>query len=172
MDIPKPARGMIINYSYLWHSEAQQGREEGRKDRPSVVVLADKKGMVIVAPITHTRPQAGATAIEIPAQLKKSAGLDHERSWIVTNDVNYFNWPGHDLRRIAGRKGQSVVHGQLPPDFTKQVVQTVDAQMQKRQVKAVNRDDPPPKKHWGKKAEKPSKPKPPPPPSKDRGRSR
>ncbi len=74
-----PQRSQIINYSYLWHREQSQGAEEGSKNRPCVVVLTLKDGRVLVTAITHTQPQKGTQAIEIPAQLKKQAGLDHEK---------------------------------------------------------------------------------------------
>ena len=40
MAIPEPEQGLVINYTYLWHHEHAAGHEEGRKDRPSVIVLA------------------------------------------------------------------------------------------------------------------------------------
>src|SRR5882724_7975187 len=40
MPIPTPEPGLVISYAYLWHQEHEAGREEGRKDRPSVIVLA------------------------------------------------------------------------------------------------------------------------------------
>jgi hypothetical protein len=36
---PVPRPGLVIRYSYLWESEARQGREEGVKDRPCAIVL-------------------------------------------------------------------------------------------------------------------------------------
>ena len=172
MRIPDPKEGLVINYSYLWHREAQTGAEEGRKDRPCAVVLATHDNRVIVAPITHSEPVAGTRSIEIPPQIKKIIGLDHERSWIVTNDVNYFTWPGEDLRPINRRTPATISYGTLPDNFTKQIVADVRDQMQRRLTKSVNRDEAPLKKDWGKKAAKPLKPKLPPPPSKDKGRSR
>jgi hypothetical protein len=40
MPIPNPEPGLVISYAYLWHHEHRAGREEGQKDRPSVIVLA------------------------------------------------------------------------------------------------------------------------------------
>ena len=40
MPIPNPEPGLVISYAYLWHREHQAGREEGQKDRPTVIVLA------------------------------------------------------------------------------------------------------------------------------------
>ena len=182
---------MVIHYSYLWHREAQAGQEEGRKDRPCAIVLATKDNRVVVAPITHQEPVAGSRAIEIPQQIKKTLGLDHERSWIVTNDVNYFTWPGSDLRPIDRKQPDKIAYGTLPPNFTKQVLVDVREQMQQRQVKTVSRDEPKPvsagwKKTgeasekpetpkslaWSKKADRSPEPKKPPSPSRGRGRSR
>ena len=60
MPIPTPEPGLVISYAYLWHHESQAGQEEGRKDRPSVIVLAverqaDDATLVTVLPITHKR---------------------------------------------------------------------------------------------------------------------
>jgi len=58
MGLPTPEPGLVLNYAYLWHDEHRAGREEGRKDRPSVIVLcatreADRAVIVTVLPITH-----------------------------------------------------------------------------------------------------------------------
>jgi PemK-like, MazF-like toxin of type II toxin-antitoxin system len=98
---PKP--GLVIRYAYLWRDEADDGREEGAKDRPCVVVLAvqtgeDGRHVVTVAPITHSAPRAAGEAVEVPRATKARLGLDGERSWIVVSEVNRFVWPGPDLR--------------------------------------------------------------------------
>ena len=59
MPIPNPEPGLVISYAYLWHHEHQAGREEGQKDRPSVIDLAivreaDGAIVVTVLPITHS----------------------------------------------------------------------------------------------------------------------
>jgi len=38
--LPAPVPGLVIRYSYLWHSEHLAGREEGEKDRPCAIVAA------------------------------------------------------------------------------------------------------------------------------------
>jgi hypothetical protein len=58
-DHPEP--GLILNYAYLWHDEHRAGLEEGRKDRPNVIVLSitresDDAIIVTVLPITHAAP--------------------------------------------------------------------------------------------------------------------
>src|SRR6266581_2662071 len=73
MPIPNPEPGLVISDAYLWHREHQAGREEGRKDRPTVIVLAvereaDGATIVTVLPITHNPPADPASAVRIPCR--------------------------------------------------------------------------------------------------------
>jgi hypothetical protein len=125
MPIPSPEPGLVISYAYLWHREHQAGQEEGRKDRPSVIVLAlerqsDNALIVTVLPITHVAPADPASAIEIPWAVKQHLGLDHARSWIVVSEGNEFLWPGYDLRRRPDRDRYDF--GFLPPRLFARVI--------------------------------------------------
>jgi hypothetical protein len=119
--LPAPIPGLVIRYSYLWHSEHLAGREEGQKDRPCAIVAAlrpaDDAGetRALVLPITHSPPAQGVTAVEIPARVKERLGLDADRSWIVLSEWNEFIWPGPDLRRAPGSDDSSTAYGMLPP---------------------------------------------------------
>jgi hypothetical protein len=118
--LPKPVPGLVIRYSYLWHSEHLEGREEGQKDRPCAIVaaiVADEHGndRVLVLPITHSPPNHASLAVEIPAKVKQRLRLDDARSWVVLSEWNEFIWPGPDLRRVPGADDSSVVYGMLPP---------------------------------------------------------
>lgn len=123
MSLPKPQPGLVIRYSYLWHGEFLEGREEGQKDRPCAIVLAVEcpsrtgRPSVVVLPITHTPPQDSALAVEVPQPTKNRLGLDFERSWIILSESNEFFWPGPDLRRSKGKDDMSVAYGLLPPAF-------------------------------------------------------
>jgi len=73
MPIPKPEPGLVISYAYLWPDEHQAGQEEGRKDRPSVIVPgvereADGATVVTVLPITHS--PAGRNAVRLPSDIR------------------------------------------------------------------------------------------------------
>lgn len=66
----EPKVGWVFRYSYLWHSQHLQGREEGEKDRPALVlaiVATLEKGapVVRVLPITHSPPSDPSEAIEL-----------------------------------------------------------------------------------------------------------
>src|SRR5215472_14680139 len=105
MPIPNPEPGLVISYAYLWHNEHEAGRDEGQKDRPSVIVLAverkaDGATVVTVLPITHSAPVDPALAVEIPMPIKQHLGLDDDPSWIIVSEGNEFIWPGYDLRKL------------------------------------------------------------------------
>ncbi len=124
MALPDPVPGLVIGYAYLWRNEARRGLEEGRKDRPCVIVLSvqshEGQTIVTVAPITHTPPASPDIAVEIPAETKRRLGLDSERSWIIAADLNRFIWPGVDLRPTARGK-HAYAHGLLPAALYTQV---------------------------------------------------
>jgi hypothetical protein len=126
MPIPNPEPGLVISYAYLWHHEHRAGREEGQKDRPSVIVLAvereaDDALVVTVLPITHHPPAHPDLAVEIPLPVKRHLGLDDDRSWIVVDEGNEFIWPGYDLRKLPHEDRYD--YGFLPPRFFNQVLE-------------------------------------------------
>lgn len=142
MEIPEPRPGLVIRYSYLWRDEARQGREEGVKDRPCVVVLAvDGEGSAIrvrVAPVTHTPPRSSADAVELPAATKQRLGLDEAPSWIVTTETNVFTWPGPDLRPADPRRA---VFGLIAGETFRNVRDSILANIRRRRAHAVERDE-------------------------------
>lgn len=109
--------GWIFRYAYLWSWQHREGREEGDKDRPCLVlaiVAMDHEGIPIVRalPITHVPPADPAAAVEIPTDIKRRLNLDDERSWIVLTESNRFVWPGPDVRPLESATGY---FGPLPP---------------------------------------------------------
>lgn len=124
MAIANPEPGLVVSYAYVWRREYEAGQEEGRKNRPCVIVLSVEKRnsgtRVTVAPITHTPPQAGTPCLEIPLRVKQHLGLDDARSWVILDEVNEFMWPGYDLRPIPGKQGD-VAYGFLPPRLFDQI---------------------------------------------------
>lgn len=144
MALPDPEPGLVISYAYLWRHEQRQGRDEGRKDRPCVIVLAvrAKEGgrvNVTVAPVTHTPPVADDEAIELPEAVKASLGLDGDRSWVVVAEVNQFDWPGFDLRPLR-RRGARIDFGFVPPRLYDRIVAAILRRAAAGRVAHVNRD--------------------------------
>ena len=120
MPLSRPVPGLVVRYSYLWASEHLEGREEGRKDRPSAIIAAvrteDVEAVrVLVLPITHRPPEDARFAVEIPAIVKRRLRLDGAQSWVVISEWNDFIWPGPDLRRLPDGAKSTVAYGMLPP---------------------------------------------------------
>src|SRR6266700_6308739 len=131
MALPEPEPGLVISYAYLWHPEHESGQEEGRKDRPSVIVLAaertrDRATVVTVLPITHRAPDEPTAAVEVPPAIKQLLGVDLERSWVVVKEGNEFVWPGYDLRTVPGNPTR-YDYGFLPPRFFNQLLKAFGA---------------------------------------------
>ena len=102
--------GWIFRYAYLWYWQHREGRDEGDKVRPCLVlaiVTTTEEGapVVRVLPITHAPPADPADAIEIPAMTKARLGLDEARSWIVLTESNRFAWPGRTCGPSIAKPG-------------------------------------------------------------------
>ena len=144
MSLPTPEPGLVIPYAYLWRHEHRKGQEEGRKVRPSVIVLAvqSPKGgapRVTVAPITHTPPAKDGEAIELPPRVKQALSLDDDRSWIMLDEVNQFTWPGYDIRPLPGTKDR-FAYGFIPPKLYDTVISRILALAAARRVAEISRD--------------------------------
>jgi hypothetical protein len=134
LEPPKP--GDVIRYAYLWADEHRRGREEARKDRPSLVLAvavrnADGQVEVLVLAVTHSPPVHGKDAVALPLAVKRRLKLDDEAAWIVTTEANAFVWPGPDLRPIPGRS--SVVYGRIPADLLREVARAYLANRNRQQ---------------------------------------
>lgn len=117
----QPRLGLVIHYKFLFSHEAQAGIEEAREFHPCAIVGGRRNEHgnleVRLMPISHTPPYGDVPAIELNHKVKAHLGLDTERQWLKTNEVNRFEWPGLESDVIevpAGpKKGQSS-YGTLP----------------------------------------------------------
>jgi hypothetical protein len=145
VSLPEPSPGLVIGYAHLWHGEARQGREEGAKDRPCVIVLSTTRNefgnTVTVAPVTHRPPLDPGAAVELPAATKRRLGLDAERSWVVVSEVNRFRWPGPDLRPIVGTDPPRFGYGLLPARLFLRIRQRLIDMASSRGAPVVRRSD-------------------------------
>lgn len=141
MPLPKPEPGLVIRYDYLWLGETASARTSG-KERPACLVatLDDETDpqLVLILPITHSRPKAGTVGVEIPQVVKKHLGLDAARSWIVISEANVDFWPNAGLAPLPGKRGV-YAYGYLPPRLFEIVRDGFVALLENRRAKLVRR---------------------------------
>lgn len=134
---PKPQGGLVIRYDYLWIDEERGGREEGSKERPCAVVVAIEEPLrAVICAITHTRPADPANALEIPAKVKAHLGLDADRSWIVTDEVNIVDWDDPGI--VPNSQGQWA-YGFVPPALARRIAEDVTRKSKQRTLEIVDR---------------------------------
>lgn len=141
-----PERGSVIRYSYLWADDSARGREEGRKDRPALVLAlsvreSDGKTEVLVLAVTHTPPAGADDAVAFPHDIKRQLGLDDTPSWIVTTEANAFFWPGPDLRPVPGRTPTTMIYGRVPSGLLKQVARSYLANRDRQRSRRIPRTE-------------------------------
>ena len=146
MSLLPPQRGDVIRYAYLWADETARGREEGRKDRPAIVlalsVLTEESRVrVLVVAVTHTPPRNAADAVPFPTDLKRSIGLDDRAAWIVTTEANAFSWPGPDVRPVPRRSPHTVIYGRIPEGLLRRIAESYLANRKRQKAPVVSRVD-------------------------------
>lgn len=119
-----PAAGQVFDYHYLWKWQADRGETEGRKKRPScvVIVVADRAGhhVMFIAPITSKAPDPGRTALEIPETEARRAGLDANlRLWVILDELNA------DILEASYTLEDRSARGSFSPAFTAAILRGV-----------------------------------------------
>ena len=89
-------------------------------------------------PITHTPPLKDEDGIEIPQATKRRLGLDTQRSWIITTELNQFNWPGPDIRPTPSGE---YLYGYLPEKLMRLVIDQVKRHARNNKLKTVPRTE-------------------------------
>jgi mRNA-degrading endonuclease toxin of MazEF toxin-antitoxin module len=138
---PDPQIGDIVRYDYLWRDEQKDGRQEGRKDRPCAVIVARRRTdtgafEILLAPITHTPPRTPSMAIAIPVQAKGLTGLDDNRSWLLTSEVNQVAWS--DAGIVPAAKGKWL-YGSLPRGLAMKAVFDIKERRERGDLAVVDR---------------------------------
>ena len=152
----------MVRYDFLW-KEQQRAGIEGGKDRPCAIVMTtaerpDGSKDVLLCAITHSPPGKSETAVKIPPAVAKHLGLDHEQSWIKTDQVNRLTWEkGRIPYGISQAHKGEWSFGMIPRGLGEQVFAQVREKARSRTLAAVDRDIPPPK-DWGQEKPAPAQP--------------
>jgi hypothetical protein len=144
LNLARPERGSVIRYAYLWADEHRRGREEGRKDRPALVLALsvrtdDGQSEILALAITHRPPSQPSDAIALPSAVKRRLKLDDDASWIVTTEANAFVWPGPDIRPIPNRTPPRVVYGRIPDALLSDVARSFLANRKRQRAQMISR---------------------------------
>lgn len=120
----------------------EAGEESGRKVRPCAVVVALKVSTgdtkVAVVPVTHSKPPASRTAVEIPHEVKSRLGLDAAKSWVICDEANEFTWPGFDVAKTPSGEPS---FGFLPRALVERIRSELSAARARGALKRVPRDE-------------------------------
>lgn len=124
MTVDFPKVGQIIEYHYLWKWQAEKGETEGRKKRPSRVVLVvkDQAGnhLLFIAPITSKEPVTGRQAVSIPDTEARRANLTRDkRLWIMIDELNV------DVLEKSYTLEDRTARGQFSQAFTDKLIRAV-----------------------------------------------
>jgi hypothetical protein len=149
MHVPdEPPIGNLVAYEYLWLSQENK-RNDGAKVYPVALIFAKK----IIASVTlayavgmsHKPPYASQKAIEVPKKLKRHLGLDEDRSWICTDQLNEFTWSGPDLRpaewlsKLPSARNSCII-GALPNNWFALVKQDVIENLKLKRATIIHRN--------------------------------
>jgi hypothetical protein len=119
-----PAAGQVFDYHYLWKWQYDRGETEGRKKRPScvVIVVTNQAGqhVMFIAPITSKAPDQGRTALEIPETEARRARLDSDLPlWVVLDELNA------DILETSYTLEERSPRGSFSPAFTDAILRGV-----------------------------------------------
>lgn len=127
----RPEPGDVLQFVYLFAREAAQGRDEGVKERPVVVV--GREGRTYRVAAVTTKGRGNPDALLLPDPVADAAGLRRGCGVIVT-EVNRFTWLGFDIRPLRDKPGY--ISGFIPPGFYAKIVREILA----RDAAVVPRD--------------------------------
>ena len=119
-----PAAGQVFDYHYLWKWQADRAETEGRKKRPScvVIVVTNQAGqhVMFIAPITSKAPGPGRSALEIPQTEARRAGLEIDlRLWVILDELNA------DILETSYTLEERTTRGSFSPAFTDAILREV-----------------------------------------------
>lgn len=119
-----PAAGQVFDYHYLWKWQADRGETEGRKKRPScvVIVVTNATGyhVMFIAPITSKVPDAARIALQIPETEARRAKLDtHLPLWVILDELNV------DVLETSYTLEDRSARGSFSPAFTDAILRGV-----------------------------------------------
>ncbi|MDP1641390.1 MAG: hypothetical protein Q8L59_04345 [Phenylobacterium sp.] len=103
----------------------------------AIVRKADGVTEVLLAPITHSPPEDGTAALEVPTKVGKHLGLDEERSYIIADETNSVAWD--DAGIVPAEPGKRWVYGRVPQALSDQLRASMIDLISKKKLKSGRR---------------------------------
>jgi hypothetical protein len=142
MVLPELSLGLVVRYEYLWHRQAETGRQTAEKERPACIVFTfddpELGQSVILLPISHSPPIGEQIGIEIPVKVQKHLGLDGNKSWVFVSECNIDSWPSPDLRSLPNNQSK-FTYGHIPPRLFRIIRDAFVKEFRAKQVRQVRR---------------------------------
>ena len=135
-----PCAGEVWDYPYLWAWQDARDETEGRKNRPSAVVVTlrrhDGRTAIYLLAVTSKMPGNGRAVLEIPETERHRAGLSRDkRLWVVLDE---FNSDVYENSYYMEPKAQIGTFGDA---FLKQIQQRFREIVRQRKSKGIRRFD-------------------------------
>ena len=142
----EPTPGLVIYYDFLWKEESDQGRMDGRKDRPCAIVLRsdlqeDGSCKVLLCPITHAPIAEDETGIQLPLRVARHLGLDEEPQFIKTHQLNQVLWSAQSLPYgVVPNKNGEWTCGEIPRALGQAVFDQILENVRTKKLRKVDRE--------------------------------
>ena len=144
-----PKLGLVIRYDFLWKDEQDGGQQDGSKFRACAILdmsKPDETGArtVHLCAISHSPPLQGQTAVELPYKVSRHLGLDEDRSWLKTHEVNALLWREGETPygvRPARPEAGEWAYGQLPHPVGREAFGQLRENSQAKTLERVRRDE-------------------------------
>lgn len=143
----KPRPGLVIHYDFLWKEDERAGKESSDKDHPSAIMMMSKPTpsgdhLVYLCPISHSPPRAGETAVELPPKVSRYLGLDGDRQWLKTHQINQVFWEKDRIPfGVAKNKAGNWEYGEVPKPLAEQAFAQLQENAKSKELKNVIRDN-------------------------------
>ena len=80
-----------------------------------------------------------ARAGGMSAPLLDRLGLDADRCWIITSEVNQFVWPGPDIRLVPLKSDRTPFYGKIPAKLLEKMREVISANVEQGCLKITPR---------------------------------
>lgn len=139
----EPETGLVISYHFLWSHEHADGEREGRKARPTCVVvpLTPKGDEVVLFPLTTKAPDPGRLAIRVPETERRRLKLKGRGpSWIILDEGNRDALPDSYHVEPISYDPPTWVYGKFSRAFMGLVLRTLADAIRGKRLSVVSRE--------------------------------